>query len=154
MVIEWRLYDLLTYIMADIEDRLRHNMIALHAFIQREKSQSSYDHVTSSPVDAEAWASRAHVSLSSSSSRRRVSYSHASQPSSSCRRRISPIQTAEVPESPEVPQSLEVPQAEEAPEAPPMFGGGLLNLSLLLLYLGHYCFFTWAILLDMYGMER
>lgn len=110
--------------MANRQDWLRHDIIAQHASVQREKSQPSQALVTSSLVNAYASASRAHVSPPYFFHRRRMSLTHASLPPSSHRRQVSTIQASEaveVPESPEVPQTLklhEAPQEHEITKVP------------------------------------
>lgn len=103
VVIVWHLSDLLTSIMVDRDDRLRHDKIAQQAFILREKSQVSRAPVPFSSVDVETSIYGVHISPPSSSCRRQVSPSDTSLPSSSRRWQVSPTQTAEVPKSPEVP---------------------------------------------------
>lgn len=98
--------------MDDRQDQLRHDMIAQHAFVQRENSQPSQASVTCNPIDTEAPTSEAHVSLLSSH-RIPMSPTHASLHPSSCRLHVSPIQESkvvEVLELPEVPETLEVPE--------------------------------------------
>lgn len=102
-------------IVADRQDRLRHDRIAQHASFRREKTQPSQTRVISIPVDVEVPASRAHASPTFSSHRRRSLPTHASSPLYSRRRHVSSIQ---VPEVPEVPESPEIPEALELPEAP------------------------------------
>lgn len=97
VVIVSRLSDLLTCIVADRDDRLRHGRIAQHASIQRKKSQVLEARVPSSLVHAEASTSRAHISSHSSSRGRRVTHSDTSLPPSSRRRQVSPIKVQKHP---------------------------------------------------------
>lgn len=71
--------------MIDNQDRLRHDIVAQHASVQRKKARSSQAFVVSSPVVADASTSGA----------------HASPPLSSRRRHMSPTQAPEAPQAPE-----------------------------------------------------
>ncbi|XP_058745624.1 uncharacterized protein LOC131618414 [Vicia villosa] len=124
-------------IIDDRQDRLRHDKVAQHASVRRERSQASHasigsnSFVTSSPLIAEASTSKA------STSRESTYRAHASLATSSCRRQVLPTNAQETPEAPQ--------EASEAstPEVLQGFGGGPSDLSLLPLYPDHTAIHVW-----------
>lgn len=96
---------ILTSIIVDRQDKLRHDRIAYHASVLRGKSQPLQEPIISSLFDAKMSASRAHASPPSSSYRTHMAPTHASPHPSSRRRQVSHIQA---PEAPEIFESLEV----------------------------------------------
>lgn len=113
-------------------DRLRHDRVAQHSFVRREQSRQVSDAPSTSgqaqPSTSGARASP-RVTSPSSSRRKRDSPSNVSLPPSSYRRQDSPV-------SPSEGELIADAESED-------FGGGLVDLSLLPLYLNHTVRHIW-----------